>query len=738
VSLPYLVGYTDRWTMTAGDEVAVMLSASADLVAEADLVRIGAGEPNGNVRETVIESLGDVGVRPQRTAIGSCVRIPGVAGLHASNVVAMAVAMPTRPARLQALLSHGAPTDRWWLGLDAGGRPRFAVTTGDRTVEAVGKDPLVAGAWYAVVGGSTPEGDLLVGAVPLEPGPSWRVARSSLVRRSSGRGGAATVVLDGSPMFVAAADDGDGRWTDCFDGKIESPALLRGPIDDATLDLLERPDRLADRRIAAWDLGVGPPGERHESTRVRAAHGAGGARELDGECLNAPLRAVTGHRWRGVEQDFRLVPDEYGAIHFHADDLDDCRWDRSLTVTIPASAPSGVYAVRVRAAGSVDRLPLFVRPPVASSDIALLIPTASYLAYANDHPGSDGQMAQAVAGATPVLRDTDLLLHEHREWGLSCYDAHADGSGVAHSSRLRPMLNMRPTHRYHVGPWQLPADLAVVSWLDDQHIEYDVITDDDLDRQGADLLAPYRCVISGTHPEYYTTAMLEGLERWLDAGGRLVYLGANGYYWRTAYDPERPHLIELRRGHAGSRAWESPPGEDHFASTGERGGLWRNLGRSPQRMTGVGYAAQGFDRCSPYRRLAASRDPRAAFIFAGVESEVFGTAGDIGGGAAGQEVDRLDTALGSPGDALLLATSDALSDGYQRCVEEIGFTVAGTSGLFDPAVRADVVYHVRPGGGAVFATGSIAWSGSLTADADVGRITANVIDRFRDPRPLDW
>ena len=117
---------------------------------------------------------------------------------------------------------------------------------------------------------------------------------------------------------------------------------------------------------------------------------------------------------------------------------------------------------------------------------------------------------------------------------------------------------------------------------------------------------------------------------------------------------------------------------------------------------------------------------------------MFGTVGDIGGGAAGQEVDRLDTALGSPTDALLLATSDALSDGYHRCVEEIGFTVAGTSSLFDPAVRADVVYHVRPGGGAVFATGSIAWSGSLAADADIGRITANVIARFRDPSPLDW
>jgi N,N-dimethylformamidase len=744
VNLPYLVGYTDRWALTAGDSVEVMLSAAADVVATADLVRLGVGEPGRDVDETVIETLGEVVVGTQRTTIGSCVRVPGAATLpDGPNVAALALTMPTRPARLQALMSQGPPGERWWLGLDPSGRPRVAVTTGDRTVEAVGTCALVAGAWYAVAGGSAADGGLVVAAVPLQPGPSWRTAPSIHIRRSIGRaaGGGlprAGLRLVGSPLFIAAADDGAGRWSECFDGKIESPVLLRGPLDDATLDLLDRPEQLAGRRIAGWDLGLDRAGEGESPTSVRASTASTDPNDLGGECLNAPVRAVTGHRWCGVEQDFRLVADEYAAIHFHADDLDDCRWDRTLIVTVPAGAPSGVYAVRVTGAGCVDRLPLFVRPPAPSSDVALLIPTASYLAYANDHPASDGQMAEAVAGATPVLRPTDLLLHEHREWGLSCYDAHADGSGVVHSTRLRPMLNMRPTHRYHVGAWQFPADLAVVSWLGAQHIEFDVLTDDDLDRLGAALLVPYRTLITGTHPEYYSTAMLDGVERWLDGGGRLVYIGANGFYWRAAFDPQRPFLLELRRGHAGSRAWDSPPGEDHLAATGERGGLWRNLGRSPQKLTGVGYAAQGFDRCSPYRRLSASRDPRVAFIFDGVESDVFGTSGEIGGAAAGQEVDRLDTALGSPSDALLLATSDTLSDGYQRCVEEIGFTVPGTSTVFDPSVRADVVYHVRPGGGAVFATGSIAWSGSLAVDADVSRITANVIARFRDPTPLDW
>ena len=116
-------------------------------------------------------------------------------------------------------------------------------------------------------------------------------------------GGAANWRSTGSPLFVAAADDGDGGWTDCFDGKIESPALIHGPIDDATLDLLGGRSVVEDRRVGPRRR---PAATARPSTRirVRAAHGR---RHLEGECLNAPMRAVTGHRWRGVEQDFRLV-----------------------------------------------------------------------------------------------------------------------------------------------------------------------------------------------------------------------------------------------------------------------------------------------------------------------------------------------------------------------------------------------------------------------------------------------
>ena len=93
-----------------------------------------------------------------------------------------------------------------------------------------------------------------------------------------------------------------------------------------------------------------------------------------------------------------------------------------------------------------------------------------------------------------------------------------------------------------------------------QGCDYDVVTDEDLHREGADLLASYKVVVTGTHPEYWTEQMLDGLEGYLADGGRLMYLGGNGFYWITSFDPERPHVIEIRRW-GGTGPWKAQPGE---------------------------------------------------------------------------------------------------------------------------------------------------------------------------------
>ncbi|MFL5282371.1 MAG: N,N-dimethylformamidase beta subunit family domain-containing protein [Rhodopila sp.] len=235
--------------------------------------------------------------------------------------------------------------------------------------------------------------------------------------------------------------------------------------------------------------------------------------------------------------------------------------------------------------------------------------------------------------------------------------------------------------------------------------------------------------------------MLNAFAAYQLAGGRHMYLGGNGFYWRIGWYPSRPHTMEIRRGVQGTRTWEGEPGENGLSFTGEPSGLWRANGRSPQRLVGVGFDAQVLDRSAGYRRLPASFDPRAAFVFDGVGAEEsIGNFGLRGNGAAGLEIDRADATLGSPPSLLLLATADRIGYGGLPSPEEFRTTHRGLTGEQNARVRADMTLFPTANGGAAFTTGSIAWVCSLSHngyDNNVSRITGNVLRRFLDPTRLE-
>ena len=153
------------------------------------------------------------------------------------------------------------------------------------------------------------------------------------------------------------------------------------------------------------------------------------------------------------------------------------------------------------------------------------------MAYSNDNLGTNSVVAQLLAGKVPVMTPSDLYLNEHREYGLSTYSLHSDGSGVCYSSRLRPILNMRPKYRHWLSPslWQLNGDLHLTDWLEEKGFEFDVHTDEDLHREGVGLLNRYQTVLTGSHPEYYSEKMYAAFESYQLEGGRWIYLGADGF-----------------------------------------------------------------------------------------------------------------------------------------------------------------------------------------------------------------
>jgi N,N-dimethylformamidase len=692
------VGYLDRLYAHAGEEVTLRVSV-LDPAGKyrAGLVRLVCGEtgPKGpGLKEEAIASPIDGEHRgsEQYTPIGSCVIVDRLPPLGA---VAMSVlAWPTLPGRgVQALLSLG----KIKLVLDAGGAA--ALVVGGETLSTGTK--LRAQAWHRIEARYDPAtGAAEVSSAPLAGCHADLPA--SAARRL-------TASIEPETPMVMAASLADGKRDQHYYGKLEAPVLQSGG------------------REFAWDFA-----QRIDTAKV-VERSPG---RWHGRAINAPKRAVTGSRWDGTVHDWRQNPSHYAAIHFHGDDLADAGWAPSHKFRLPRDLRSGFYAVKLQADGPAFYVGFIVSPAPGArrAKLAVQASTITYLVYSNYRRRMSPGPFELTMGALPTVDMTDILLAEHPEFGSSTYDVHRDGFGVAHSSARRPLFNFRPTGRF----WNFSLDLCLIDWLDQQGIEYDVISDHELQEKGEALLSPYDCVMTGCHPEYHTLEMLQATEAYAARGGRFMYMGGNGFYWRVTFHPAWPDLIELRRAEDGTRAWAEQPGQ-YYHATGEYGGLWRRIGWAPNRLVGVGFIAQGFDSSSYYRRTAASRDPRAAFLFDGIDDEIIGNFGAWGDGAAGLEIDCYDPKLGSPPHALVMASSENHSNAFLLVNEEMMTNFHAVDGTLNARVKADIVFFETPGGGAVFSTGSIAFVASLAHNDyrnNISRLVRNAIDRFLDPTPF--
>lgn len=507
-----------------------------------------------------------------------------------------------------------------------------------------------------------------------------------------------------------------------FTGKIERPGVHAGVLEE--IDDIERPGL---EPLAEWDFS--------RSVKSQAIVGLG-PEGHDGVLHHLPTRAMTGSNWTGDEPSWRHAPEQYGAIHFHEDDFGSCDWAESFALQIPETLKSGSYALHLVTASGEDWLPFYVLPPRSGprAKVVFIAPTYTYQAYANCYFANRLESTQARGAAWGASAYCGM---RYGSYGRSTYNWHTDGSGVALSSRLRPILTMRPGFVFEDDPKgsgvrHYPADTHLLAWLEDKGIAFDVVTDEDLDDEGVGLIAEYPCVLTGTHPEYHTGGTLDALQAYVECGGHLAYLGGNGFYWRIARSGP---VIEVRRAEGGIRLWAAESGEYYHQLDGRLGGIWRRNGRYPQALVGIGFSAQGPFDATHYRRAPGAKEGAAGWIFDGVEEEVLGDYGLCAGGAAGFELDRADPTLGSPGVLHILATSETPPRGFGVVHEEMlteSLTVSGES----PAslVRADMVYVETPSGGGVFSTGSITFCGSLwdgqAFAGPISRILENVVLKF--------
>ena len=131
------------------------------------------------------------------------------------------------------------------------------------------------------------------------------------------------------------------------------------------------------------------------------------------------------------------------------------------------------------------------------------------------------------------------------------------------------------------------------------------------------------------------------------------------------------------------------------------------------------------------RPFGARRFEDFQSIFA---DRIVGDFGLSGGGAAGFELDGTDIKLGTPHNAVMLATSESPQNHFMLVPEGMltnDTTISGES--HEDLIRADMVYFNCPGDGAVFSVCSITFCGSLSHNNygnNISRIVENVIRRF--------
>ena len=334
-----IVGYSDLLSVAPGDSIRFMVSTRAPSFAAA-LVRLaGAGGPD----EIPSDLDGAYAGRAQELRPGSYVVVEDTPPLEAGT---------------------GFTLEAWVWPATPGRRPQ-ALAGYDRTA-ATRSQPT---RWAPQRSTST--------ARSSRPGSRSAAGHGTTSRRPTTRRPDARVVQQPLKEWPGAA----GRAA--AEAAVEpwSPAAapfcsLRGAIPRMHISTASSRRRGCSMQTACSSpVGTSAATTPRNTSRICRVAADTAAASIC-RCGQSPVH------WCGRTTDAGQAPADYASIWFHDDDLEDARWEPSIELRVPESLPSGAYAMRVSTADADDELPFFVRPSrgTATADIAVLMPTLSYLA----------------------------------------------------------------------------------------------------------------------------------------------------------------------------------------------------------------------------------------------------------------------------------------------------------------------------------------------------------------------
>ena len=341
----------------------------------------------------------------------------------------------------------------------------------------------------------------------------------------------------------------------------------------------------------------------------------------------------------------------------------DCDWGSDFSLEVPEEWKSGLYAAKCEdTEGYVYYVVFVVRPtPSNLRDFAVLANTNTWTAY------------NAWGGRSQYTTPNAAILTLERPNPVT---SPIDDNQLNHLTR---------------------AELWVHNWLEDAGYQFDVYSDLDF-HQGIDGLENYKALIIHTHPEYWTSEMMDHLEFFLGQGGRLLYLAGNGLFERVAFDGKK---MILRDGDP-----SNPRPSFWFRNA--------NPPRPERAILGVAYEDDNWSgNRSDYAPFVVTMESHRFFKDTGLTNGNLIGQNGRNGAASGWEMDSSkqlpDHVPGAPPDNIQI-----LAEG----------TNVGPANDFS----GQITYYDTDAGGFVFAAGSLTFGGSLAVDTNLQQIVQNVLN----------
>lgn len=302
----------------------------------------------------------------------------------------------------------------------------------------------------------------------------------------------------------------------------------------------------------------------------------------------------------------------------------------------------------------------------------------------------------------PVDRTPLLVVASTMTWtayngfgGASLYRGKRDSSAnrAYAASMDRPLIGNGYTQFW-------VDDLPMASLIEQTGLDVSYTTDVMLDRRPQVALM-HRCLVFGSHSEYWTRRMFDGVEAARDAGVNVAFLGGNDIYWQARLDGDvaDPRTVLVYRQAKLDPARRTDP--DLLTTR------WTDRGRDSAELTGATFSTLGFAGAG-YLMLQTP-----AWLVRGTTLR----RGSVLAGVGRNEADAVDAAVrATPGDIEVLAV--ALVDIHGRVGD-------------GPWSLVTASYYTAPSGAAVFDAGTTRWVCATDNNCPEGPTDSAVMTNIR-------